>query len=850
MGDGEGTRGSLSGDSYSPRVLGQSHKGGEMTGTKDSKSTLTRRGFLKASGAVAGAAALAGGGLAAYAIADDAAKSTGDEYFTGQCRGNCSGGCKLKIKKRDGHVVQVEMGEQPIPEYNRICTKGLSWPQRTYSAARVQYPMKRVEGTERGAGEWERISWDDAIREITDKWKQIAAEGSSFDNFFCAGTSTSTCSDLYAYVQAAVGASGTAVCYDGALLAMNFRNIGFGQYIYGNDPKNGQRARTYVMWAANSARSFPHEFHWAFDAQDNGATLIAVDPNYGISQSKADVYIPIKPGTDAALLLGLINEVIKNDWIDREYLLSATVAPYLVKKENGKFMRMSDLGVAPAEGPIDMMTGMPTVIDPVLVWDEQLGKAVSLEESVSPALEGSYVVEGVETDTAYSLLVQDVEEWPLEKAVEVSDVDLGQAQDLVRRIACEKPVTVMPGLGCDHYNGGHRVTHALNTLLAVTGNMGKPGAGLSGCCNQSTTALGSPGMVAAAAFPSGPVVGTIKLTTAFKNKRIGDVPVNIRSLFFYGHNALANMAGRLDTLEMFKQLDLIVTVDIDFTETCQWSDYVLPAAGQFEYEAVMLGIMTPTVLHQDKVIDPLFDSKTDFEIGRLLVEAMGADFPWASEEEYWRARAIGPDSEKYGITLDTLREKEAIVCFDDGEYLHGGGGVFPTPTGKLEFYLENVDRSIMWEGMDDGEEFDKSYEHLPHWEPPHEAWEENPLFEKYPLILGSIRNRHRTHTAFFGCDWLLELAPEPTLRMNPIDAEARGIESGDYVRAFNDRAEVVLRAEVNNGIRPGMAIYPKGWQEFEHIKGCPANLASSYTSPAAYNNYNCDVLCEVEKWEG
>ncbi len=813
------------------------------------KTGITRRGFLKATGAVAGAAALVGGAGAGLALAEDIEGSVSkDEFFIGQCRGNCSGGCLLKIKKRDGKIVQVEMAEQPIPEYNRICSKGLSWPQRTYSTQRVQYPMKRA--GERGAGEWVRISWDDAIKEITDKWKQIAEEGSSNDVVFSSGTSTSAWSDVASFFPAAIGASSTAVNYDGALLAMNFRTIGFGQYIYGNDPKSGQNAKTYVMWGANSARSFPHEFHWAFDAMDNGATLISVDPNFGISQSKADIHIPIKPGTDAALLLGLINEVIKNGWQDEGYLLRATVAPYLVKQENGKFMRMSDLGVAPTEGPIDPMTGQPTVVDPILVWDNATGAAAATGTAADPALAGSFVVEGVPVDTAYTLLVKDVEEWPLEKAVEISEVDLDVARDLAKRIALDRPVTVMPGLGPDHYNGGHRVTHALNTLLAVTGNMGSPGAGLSGCCNQTTTAYAAPGMMAAAAFPPAPVIGTVKLTTVFKNKKIGEVPVNIRSILFYGHNALANMSGRLDTLEMLKQLDLIVTMDMEMTETCMWSDYVLPVANQFEYETVMTGIMTPTVVHQDKVIDPLFESKSDYDIFKLLTEAMGVDWPWPSVEDYLQAKCQGPDREKFGITLENLREKGSIVCFENGEYLHGGNDIFPTPTGKMEFYLENVDRSIMWEGMDDGEDYDKSYEHLPHWEPPHEAWDGNPLHEKYPLILGSIRNRYRTHTAFFTCDWLKELAPEPTLRLNPQDAAARGIVTGDYVRAFNDRAEVIMKAEVNNGIRPGMAIYPKGWQEFEHIKGCPANLASNYTNPAAYNNYNCDVLCEVEKWEG
>ena len=94
---------------------------------------------------------------------------TGEQIFHCVCRPNCGGFCPHDVYVRDGYVVKSRFAEQPNPEYNRICLRGLSNLQRLHNPDRIKYPMMRV--GERGENKWRRISWDEAITRITDQWK-------------------------------------------------------------------------------------------------------------------------------------------------------------------------------------------------------------------------------------------------------------------------------------------------------------------------------------------------------------------------------------------------------------------------------------------------------------------------------------------------------------------------------------------------------------------------------------------------------------------------------------------------------------------------------------------------------
>ena len=145
-----------------------------MSGSEKMRSGLTRRGFLKATGAVGALAAVGGGAsLAGTAIADGNSDD-GFETKVCNCTGNCAGHCCLEVDVKDGKAFRITSAHYEDPDMDQCCLKGLSHLQRLYDPNRIKYPMRRV--GERGSGEFERISWEEAIAEICENWKQAQKE--------------------------------------------------------------------------------------------------------------------------------------------------------------------------------------------------------------------------------------------------------------------------------------------------------------------------------------------------------------------------------------------------------------------------------------------------------------------------------------------------------------------------------------------------------------------------------------------------------------------------------------------------------------------------------------------------
>lgn len=164
-----------------------------MVNRPKEKRGITRRSFLKTSVLTAGAVSLAGTGTASLsALADSGASTASEErVFVGRCvYGGCFG-CERNVIVRDGHIVNMKPKED-APYGRRPCGKGYSLMQRIHSEDRLKYPLRRVEGTPRGGGEWERITWDEAIAEISSKWKSYQEEfGSRSIAFVASGGGTS-----------------------------------------------------------------------------------------------------------------------------------------------------------------------------------------------------------------------------------------------------------------------------------------------------------------------------------------------------------------------------------------------------------------------------------------------------------------------------------------------------------------------------------------------------------------------------------------------------------------------------------------------------------------------------------
>lgn len=823
-----------------------------MNATECSHGGLTRRSFLKTTGVVATASAVgvsATPALHAFAAEYDQGQvETAEErIFDVVCRPNCFAYCHLNVHVRDGNLVKTSMGQYPDACMNRACLRGLSHVQRTYDPERIKYPLRR--SGERGGDEWERVSWDDAISEVAQRFAEVQKQYGQQALAFLTitgneGVLHGNVPGLSVILQNVLNATNIWSSVDGALTYGVNRVAGdFGRWV-SNEPKDMVNAKTVIVWGNNITDAHLQEWHFLNEAMEGGAKLIVIDPTFTHVAEKADRWVPIRPATDAALTLGMMYVVLEENAQDETFLKEHTVAPFLVRSDNGKFVRMSDLGVAPTEGPVNPLTRKPTVIDPAVVWDAAADAPGSADEVADPALSGTRTINDIPCRTAFDLLKEEVMKYPPETVAKITEVPADVVVELAH-VCMDGPVYHRVGFGPQAYDNGAHAAHAGMTLCGLLGNLGKPGASYGANWNIC------PGLNKMVAVPStglgtGAKISTLALREVVRTDSYKGQDYPIRALFVYSGNPLCTAVNSNELRQdVFDKMDYIVTVDTMMTDTARYSDMVLPCAHWFEYDDVIPCGSSHYMQYSKKAIEPLFESKTDADIIRLIADKMGVGEHVAITDEEFLAKALTSDyNTKFGISLEALKEKQAIRYLPD-PFIAWEGGQFLTPSKRLEFYLEDPKPDL-----DNGQQIDVERERLPRFFPPGEAWPENPLYEKYPFVLMSERPRFRVHSQWYNTKLLRELDPEPTVKINPVDAEARSIGDGDDVECYNDRGHCVVKAVLSDGVRPGTLVYPKNWQAHQHKAGFWSELASSSYDPAAINQSFMDNLCDIRIWNG
>lgn len=830
-----------------------------------SRCNWSRRSFIKGAATLTAAGALAGCSPQTGNLAEtgkDAATAGNQEIpetqiFSGACRGNCFGGCHLDVHVRDGQVVRTTAGSCPEPEYQRICPRGLTHVGRIYSSKRLQYPMRRV--GERGEGEFERISWDEAISEICEKWKAITDEFGPGAMAVVTGSGcyglTSGTGEMPAFGSFtnrfvnAVGASTVAMNLDCS--AQPSSHVAPGLSMGVGEPKGYHRAKTFIVWGANPVISQPHNMHFIMEAKEQGARYIVIDPAFNANAAKADWYLPINATTDGALALGLLREMMAQGWIDETMARDHTNAPFLIKGD-GMFLRMSDLGVEPTEGDPDPATGEPTTIDPFVVWDEASNAPAAYTEAAKPAITGITEVDGIKVRTAYDNLKSIAEEYTLDKTADITGLSADDIAELARVYAQDGPVMTYTCFGWDHYTNAHYNWWPVKLVTILSGNCGSsaaghgsPGMGFAGgnmAVTQAVSATGEPGLGKGGAYHYNQVENILD------NGMFGNIPATLKGLYIAQHGWLSTMSDHDYAQRCLAKCDLVVVTDMFMNETVKWADYALPAAHWFEVEDLYINVGTsPYLIWQDKCIEPLFEARSDFEILKAIATGLGfGEYVDTTVEEYVDGWLDTDAARELGLSAANLKEQKIMrhnAPFEDlVAAADAAGPVFGTATGRAELYADVISKTY-----DIGQEFFLDKEQNPHWDPSPEISAGCEQRAKFPFHLLTEHLRTHTHSQWWENEYVQEFESGPVLKLNPADAAEYGIEAGDQVKAFNDRGYVVLEAIINAGIPRGTVTTTHAWDASQFIDGHPNSLLyKDYIYAVANQAFN-DCAVEIEK---
>ena len=741
----------------------------------------------------------------------------------------CHGGCGILAYVKEGKLVKIE-GDPDHPwNQGRLCPRALALTQYIEHPQRLRHPLKRV--GERGEGKWERISWEEAFDLIEKRMKAIREEHGPESFVFAMGTGRDIgpwiCLLAYAYGSPNVmfALSGIA-CYSPRIAALDMVQGDYcvfdaGQWLLRRyDDPRFKVPECLIIWGYNIHATCPDNLfgHWIIDLMKRGTEIIAIDPRLSWFASRAKYWLRLRPGTDAALAMGMLHVIINEKLYDREFLEKWTNASHLLRKDTGKLLRESDL----------LKDGSR---ENFVVWDESSGSPAIWDSSevdykipgVRPALSGNWRVtladgSAVDCHTVWDAFCREVNSYPLDEVERITWVPAKALAEAARFYARSKPAAIQWGVPIDMTPAVTPLCQAIAALWALTGNLDVPGGnviarfafdavayalpGAEGVIKLKDKKLDEPRIGADRYGPLKNFIWRCQTDLTLEQIFTGK-PYPIKGLWIQACNPLTGTG--LDPKrwrEALKRLDFVVVVDLFPTPTAQYADVVLPAATFLEKDGLRSWWVPLQSINKALTVA---ECRSDVEINFELAKRFDPEFKWKNIHELFDD-ILKPS----GLNFRELQERGWVLppeghpsCpyrrYERGLLRADGKPGFRTPTGRFELYSTRRE--------------DWGLEPLPHHEePPFTPVSRPDLTEEYPLILSTGRRSpvyfHSEHRMI---PWLRELDPDPVVEIHPNTAAEHGIDDGNWVWVENWLGRAKFRAKVTPVVPRWMIMATHGW---------------------------------------
>jgi anaerobic dimethyl sulfoxide reductase subunit A len=719
------------------------------------------------------------------------------EIIPTMCATHCGGACLLRVHVKDGVITDVETDNGEEPQL-RACMRGRALRQRVYSPDRILYPMKRV--GERGEGRFERISWDEALDRVAFQLKRVRDEYGPKAILYLdmAGdlVSLNTPATMNRLLSQAGGYStwwGTT-SFHGGMFASFFT---YGSIYCSNTRDDLMNSRFIVLWGWDPASSWTGTNTGWFLAQakEQGARIVAVDPYYSDSAATfVQEWIPLRPGTDAAMLIAMAYVMIKEGLQDQSFLDTYTVG----------FDRFEDYVM----GHEDSIKKTPSWAEPITgVPKSTIEKLAREYATTKPAALMAGIAPG---RTAFG--------------------------EQYHRSA----ITLAAMTGNVGVHGGDAAARAWESILG-----GYPyGVGLGAAFPYVRNPLDEykPRHLRVPLGETYPRIHFTKVADAILKGKNGGYPADYKMAFMVNTNYLNSFPNTNKIAKALKALEFVVIEEQFMTPTARYGDILLPTTMFVERDDIALGVGLAYCGFQRKLIEPLGECKAQIEIARELAARLGIrDFDKELEEDRLKEVAKRLDIPDYDEFKERgvhwIRRSEPYVAFKE-QIEDLDNNPFPTPSGKIEIYSQRI--------------ADMANPMIPPIPTYIETWESinDPLVRKYPIQLLTNHCKRRANAQFDTVPWLRENIQQ-AITMSVKDAHGRGIRDCEMVRVFNERGETIVPAKVTERIMPGAAILPAGaWYDpDEHgvdRAGCANVLTNDEPSPGGAFAYNT-ALVQIEK---
>ncbi len=638
----------------------------------------------------------------------------------GACPLDCPDTCSWVVTVENGRATNLRGNRDHPFTQGSLCAKVNKYLEHMYAPDRLLHPMRRT--GKKGEGRFEPITWDDAIDEMAKKLQTIIAEHGGEAIWPYAGSGN------MGYLQGIAGVGQRlwntvgasihlpTICSIAGTIGTTY-TVGSTQ---GLDPEALRHSRLILLWGTNPLTSANHVWRFITEARREGAFVVVIDPIRSRTAEKADQHLSIKPGTDAALALGLLNVVVGMGAEDRTYIEQNT-----------------------------------------------LGWAQFRERIL---------------------------EYPPERVAKITGIEEEKIIDLGRRLAATRPTGILTRMGIQRHAGGGM---ALRTIMAIPGVTGDWRLLGGGAVYSTGDYFGLNASQLRRDDLRPPETRSLVMTRLGEGLlQVDDPPV--MGLMVLGANPVASNPDQNKVRRGLEREDLFtVVIDHFQTDTADYADLLLPTTMQPEHRELNSAYGHLYLMWNEPAVPPPGECLPSTEIFRRLARRMGLNHPclYDSDEDLARAALDGEHPSLKGITLDKLKElgwARLNYPRSGTAYPHG----FATPSGKIEFYSQKA--------ADDG------FDPLPAYTPPREAGKED-LSKRYPLTLITPASHYFLNSMFANKPDLLKKNGPSRVVLHPTDAATRKLLPGDEVRIFNDRGEFQAALEINDMVRPGVAMSPKGY---------------------------------------
>ncbi|MGM0692056.1 MAG: molybdopterin-dependent oxidoreductase [Pseudomonadota bacterium] len=554
---------------------------------------ISRRQFLKRSGATTGGLAAAGFMGAPMMQRTDAAEKTAVSDAPVETRrtvcSHCSVGCGVYAEVQEGVWTRQEPAfDHPINR-GAHCAKGASLRQHGHSSRRLKYPMKLVDG------EWQRLSWEEAIEEIGSKVLELTEQHGP-DSIYWLGSAKFNNEQAYLMRKfaALAGTNNTdhqaRICHSTTVAGVA-NTWGYGAMT--NSLNDIQNSKSIMFIGSNPSEAHPVAMqHILLAKEKSQAHIIVVDPRFTRTAAKADSYVRIRPGSDVAFIWGLLWHIFENGWEDRAYIDQRVYAMDEVRAEVAQF-------------PPDVVENITGVAEEAM-RDTARRLAENRPGCIVWCMGGTQHTTGNNNTRAYCIL-------------ELALGNIGKSGGGANIFRGHDNVQGATDLGL--------MSHSLPGYYGLSEGAWKHWARvwdldyewLKGRFDQREYADGKP-MYSSGITVSRWIDGVLEEEEDISQR------TRLKAMFYWGHAVNSQTRGP-EMQKAMQQLEMMVIVDPYPTVAGVMHDrqdgvYLLPAATQFE----TTGSVTATnrsIQWRDQVIEPLFESKPDHEIMYLLARKLG-----------------------------------------------------------------------------------------------------------------------------------------------------------------------------------------------------------------------------------